>query len=131
MTGSMIPVNDWSKMQKAFGKDGVPLPFVKEIFLMECLVAGTSHIGGIEEKTSEIASGALLGFLREPDNPHDSLAIQILNQHNLRIGYVPRQQNEVIARLMDAGKLLFGKVESKKQEGTWIKIGIKVFMRDF
>lgn len=131
MTDGIIPLNDWGKMKQAFGKDGIPLPFVKEIFLMECLVAGTSHVDDIEEKTAATSTGALLGFLREPGNPHDSLAIQILNQDNLRIGYVPRNRNEVIARLMDAGKLVFGKVENKEQEGTWIKISIKVFMRDF
>lgn len=131
MTDGIIPLIDWGKMQKAFGKDGVPLPFVKEIFLMECLVAGTSHVDAIEEKTAAISTDALLGFLREPGNPHDSLAIQILNQHNLQIGYVPRNRNEVIARLMDAGKLVFGKVEKKEQESSWIKISIKVFMRDF
>lgn len=131
MANDIVPVADWSKMIQAFGKDGVPLPFVKEIFLLECQVAGTSHIDGIDEKTAGLNLGSLLGFLREPANPHDPLAILILNQQNTKIGYVPRQRNEVIARLMDGGKLIFGKVESKKISGTWLNISIKVYLRDF
>ncbi|MFA6928824.1 MAG: HIRAN domain-containing protein [Lentisphaeria bacterium] len=131
MANDIIPVADWSKMIQAFGKDGVPLPFVKEIFLLECQVAGTSHIDEIEEKTAGLNPGAFLGFLREPANPHDPLAIRILNQQNAKIGYVPRQRNEVIARLMDGGKLIFGKVESKEANGSWLKITITVYMRDF
>ena len=29
----IIPVSDWGKLTRAFGEKGVPVPFVKEIFL--------------------------------------------------------------------------------------------------
>lgn len=32
---------------------------------------------------------------------------------------------------MDAGKLLFGRLESKEKQGTWLKAQMRVFMRDF
>ena len=38
------------------------------------------------------------------------------------LGYVPRVKNEALARLMDAGKLLFGKIESKQWQGDWLQI---------
>lgn len=128
--GIIIPVTEWRTIIGSFGKGGVPMPFVQEIFLIECPVAGTTHVDGIEEKTSDIAQGSLLAFRREPDNRYDSLAILILNSKDQKIGYVPRAKNEVLARLMDGGKLLFGRVEDKQAQGDWINIAVKVFMRD-
>ena len=34
----------------------------------------------------------------------------------------PRAKNEALARLMDAGKLLFGRLEDKEWQGEWLKI---------
>jgi hypothetical protein len=47
-----------------------------------------------------------------------------------QLGYVPRAKNEALARLMDAGKLLFGRVESKDWRGDWLKIEARIYMRD-
>lgn len=126
----LISVENWGKIVGAFGSDGLPLPFVKEIFLIECDIAGTTHVADIGVKTADLAPGTLLAFRREPDNVHDSLAIQILNSRSERIGYVPRERNDVLARLMDGGKLLFGRVENKQPRGDWLRIAIKIFLRD-
>ncbi|MFR0795755.1 MAG: HIRAN domain-containing protein [Oscillospiraceae bacterium] len=48
----------------------------------------------------------------------------------VKIGYVPKQDNVIFARLMDAGKLLFGKITSKEKKGSWVKIYIKVFLHE-
>ncbi len=114
----------------SFGKDGLMLPFVREIFLLECHVAGTGfrNLAAIEEN---LAAGNILTFKREPGNKHDTLAIEIFDQEEHSLGYVPRQKNEVLARLMDAGKLVFGKIESVKHLDSWMKIGVRIFMRDF
>jgi len=44
MSGELVPISPevLAMLRGAFGKDGVPMPFVKEIFLMSCHVAGTS-----------------------------------------------------------------------------------------
>lgn len=126
----MIPVDNWSKIMSSFDAGGMPMPFVKEIFLIECSVAGTGYVEDIEAKTQDVDTGSLLAFRREPHNKHDQLAIQILNAKNQRIGYVPRAKNEILARLMDGGKLLFGRVEDKMTFGDWLKISIKVYLRD-
>ena len=49
---------------------------------------------------------------------------------DLAYGYIPRQDNVIFARLMDAGKLLFGKISSKEIIGSWVKIGIKVYLHE-
>ena len=131
--GGMIPVETWEKIVSAFSGSGgglVPLPHIHEIFLIDCRIAGTTHVEGIDDKTANIDKGTLLMFQREKDNQYDALAIQILNDKKERIDYVPKAKNEVLARLMDAGKLIFGRVEEKEKVDDWIKISIKVFMKD-
>ena len=71
-----------------------------------------------------------LEFFREPDNRYDNQAIVIKTVDGVKIGYVPKQDNVIFARLMDAGKLLFGKITSKEKKGSWVKIYIKVFLHE-
>lgn len=117
-------------MQQSFGKTGLPLPFVKEIFLLECQIAGTTHLD-LFKIEPELLVQDLLVFRRESDNQFDELAILILEKEGRKLGYVPKEKNEVPARLMDAGKLLFGRLEYKEWQSRWLKLRIQVFMRDF
>lgn len=113
----------------SFGAGGLPMPFVREVFLMECHVAGTSH-RALEEVEPTLAPGNPLVFQREPKNPVDALAIRILDGQGRQLGYVPRERNEVIARLLDAGKVIFGKLDAKEWRGRWLKLDLRVFLRD-
>ena len=112
------------------GEIVIPKPFEKDIFLFDTYVAGTSHIEGMEELEPHLAENDRLEFFREPDNRYDELAIVIKTADGVKIGYVPKQDNAIFARLMDAGKLLFGKITSKKKRGLWVKIEIKVFLHE-
>ena len=49
-----------------------------------------------------------------------ALAIIIHNQTGEKLGYVPREKNEVVARLMDAGKMVFGVLEEKEWRDEWL-----------
>ena len=111
-------------------KGGVSFPFITEIQLMECYVAGTTFRYDIEVIEPELQKEDVLALKREPDNEHDKLAIAVFDKQDRRIGYIPQRKNEILARLMDAGKLVFGKIEKKKWRGDWLKIKIRVFMRD-
>jgi hypothetical protein len=112
------------------GNLDIPKPFERDIFLFDTHVAGTSYIEGIEELEPHINIDDKLDFFREPDNPHDNRAIVIKNTHSVKIGYVPKADNVIFSRLMDAGKLLFGRVTTKEKKGDWLKIGIKVFLHE-
>ena len=57
-------------------------------------------------------------------------AIAIRNADGVKIGYVPQADNVIFARLMDAGKLLFGKITSRELRGSWLRIAIKVFSHE-
>ena len=85
---------------------------------------------GIEELEPSLNTGDALDFFREPDNPYDKRAIVIRNKDGVKIGYVPKADNAVFSRLMDAGKLLFGRISAKQTQGNWLKIDIKVFLHE-
>ena len=108
----------------------VPEPFMREIFLFYTYVAGTSYVEGIEELEPYLKIGDKLSFYREPDNPYDDKAIRIENTDGVKIGYVPRADNPVFARLMDADKLLFGRIKEKSMQGDWLQIRIDIFLQD-
>lgn len=115
------------------GKGGeldIPKPFERDIFLFETHVAGTGHIDGILELEPHMQEGDRLDFFREPDNPFDKKAIVIRNTDGVKIGYVPKADNAIFARLMDAGKLIFGRIEAKRIRGDWLNIEIKVFLHE-
>ena len=100
----------------SFNKDGIH-------------VAGTSH-HNIKDIELEIQPDDFLIFKREPKNPHDKFAIAIFTELEKKLGYIPKEKNEILARLMDSGKLIFGKIVSKKWINNWLKIEIKIFMRE-
>ena len=56
--------------------------------------------------------------------------IVIKNEHSVKIGYVPMEDNVVFSRLMDAGKLLFGKITQKEMKGKWLKIKMGIYLRN-
>ncbi|OVE73940.1 hypothetical protein BVX94_02380 [bacterium B17] len=116
-------------MKGAFGKEGLPMPFTKEVFLIDTHVAGTSF-RELDDVEPNLSNGDLLCFKRDPENEHDKLAIMIHDDKGNHLGFVPQAKNEILARLMDAGKLIFGKLENKEWCGNWLKLKIRVFMRE-
>lgn len=122
--------NNWLALRD--GLDKLPEPFSREIFLMECRIAGTTYVEDIETKAENLAEDTPLSLRREPDNEYDDLAIAVLAPGDVKIGWIPRASNEVVSRLMDAGKLIYAKVKSKawNNRGDWLLIDIRVYMRD-
>ena len=108
----------------------LPKPFEREIFLFDTYVAGTGYVDGIAELEPHLNIEDKLDFFREPDNPYDPKAIVIRNAQGVKIGYVPKADNVILSRLMDAGKLLFARITHKDKQGKWLKLGIKVFLQE-
>lgn len=105
-------------------------PFQREIFLIDTHVAGTNYVENIDVIQENIVKGSKLNFFREKDNKYDELAIIIKDEKGNKIGYVPEDKNEVLARLMDAGKLIYGIVEGKEYIDNWLKIDISIYLKD-
>lgn len=107
-----------------------PKPFEQNIYLFDSYVAGTTHIKNIGEIYETLEIGEKLIFYREPDNELDPQAIAIEASRKEKIGYVPRQDNIIFSRLMDAGKNLFARVEDKEMRGKWARIKIKIYLHE-
>lgn len=118
-----------SVLKHHFGQNNMPMPYVSEIFLIECHIAGTSYVD-VEEIEVSINQDNPLTFKREPHNKYDDLAIVVYDDSGNKLGYVPRDKNEILARLMDAGKLIYGKIKSKEWLNGWLKIKMDIYMRD-
>lgn len=131
MESSLVPIDPalLALIHGQFGRDGGLVPFSREITLVECSIAGTSYrpVKAIEPM---LLPGALLVLQREPNNPHDELAIKVLAESGDHIGYIPRAKNEALARLMDAGKLIFARFVAKQWQGDWLEIEVQVVLRD-
>ena len=108
----------------------VPIPFENPITLIEeTRVAGTTHVPRIDAIVAELKCGCELRLQREPDNLADPWAIKVLAGEE-RIGYVPADCNEILARLMDGGKALSAKLRSKERIGSWHKLTMEVRLDD-
>ena len=108
---------------------GLPKPFVREVELLNCNIAGTTFLD-LDEIEPELKKHQLLMLIREPKNENDDKAILILTEDGQKLGYVPKKKNEVLSNLMDAGKLLFGRLNEKTWVDTWLKLDVQVFLRD-
>ena len=117
-------------MLQTLGKTGVTLPFSKQVFLMGTSVAGTGYHEAATEAES-LKAGDRLILKREPDNPYDDLAIAVLGENGAKLGYIPRNQNSVLARLMDAGKRISAEITACDAQTPWAEIDIKVSMVEF
>ncbi len=113
-----------------------PKPFTRDIFLMTTMINGAMHARGIHNKAAKLKKGDRLQLLLEPKNKYDEKAILVKNKKGQKLGYIPRNRNEVLFHLMDAGKYLYGVVhggeigEDLDPEDTWIEIYIDVYMVD-
>jgi hypothetical protein len=108
------------------GTLSVPLPFESKIVLLESVrIAGTTHVPHIEELMESIPEDAILTFVREPHNKADRWAIRI-DFKGKKVGYLPADNNEILARLMDGGKTLQGTLVSREKQGNWWKVYMEV-----
>lgn len=115
---------------KITGQTHLPKPFAHEVHLLEIHIAGTTYIKNIWEIEPKITHDMILTFRREIDNEYDTHAIMILSPDGDKIGYVPKAKNEVISNLLDAGKLIYGKVKEKSIVNDWVKIIVNVYLKE-
>lgn len=104
--------------------------FENRILLYEDVaIAGTTHIHDIDRIVKNIKIDSRLRFERDPENLHDRWAIKVFAE-NERIGFVPCDTNEILSRLMDGGKRVFGKLVDTERLGTWNKLHMEVYLDD-
>ncbi|MCC7553834.1 MAG: HIRAN domain-containing protein [Methanobacteriaceae archaeon] len=118
-----------SKIIKAIHSGKAKTPFIDTIFLTSDIVAGTSYVDNIKDLEPKLKINDKLDFVREKNNLYDSKAI-LIKHNGIKIGYFPRNNNEILSNLMDAGKLIYGIIKSKSFIGEWLKINLEVFLEE-
>lgn len=75
----------------------------------------------------ELRVGDRLDLIREPENPYDARAVRVEWQGN-KLGYVPRADNEAVARQMDRGARLEARITRlKKSRNPWQRVLFEVY----
>ena len=97
-------------------------PLVREIYLFNSYVAGTTHLED-QSVLGEIKEEDDLLLQRE-DNRFDQNAILVLTNERRKLGVYSEKDNVVFARLMDAGKLLKAKITTIEHRGILRKLGL-------
>ena len=116
----------------AIGQQGIGemlKPLIREIHLFDSFVAGTMHLQD-PSVLEEVTVGDKLTLMRE-ENKFDDNAILLLTESGKKIGYVPEKDNQIFARLMDAGKMLAAKVTKIERRGSFYQISIGIYLVDF
>ena len=102
--------------------------FKNDILVLECIVAGTTY-QNLDAVEANLNAQVKLAVIREANNQFDRFAVALYFE-GIKVGYIPRDKNEVIARLMDAGKSFFSLIQAGDREGKWLKLEVKVYIQD-
>lgn len=73
------------------------------------------YVGLFWELERETRIGARLRLVREPQNPFDPFAVALFDAKNRKLGYIPRNENKVVAQLLDAQKNLWAQIDMLAQ----------------
>ncbi len=76
----------------------------------------------------ELKPGDRLELIREPDNRHDRNAVRV-DWRGQPLGYVPRAENRAVARALDAGERLEGRVSRLRDDpDPWRRIEFEILL---
>lgn len=116
---------------KMNGIENVVMPLMNEIFLSFTNIAGTRYCNN-QEAFKTLEKNVPLLLEREADNKYDSNAIKVMTTDREKLGYIPKSDNSIYARLRDSGKILNARVYSCYQDDyyNW-SVSIKICMMDF
>ncbi len=97
---------------------------------MRTNVAGIQYYSGLFlVNAGIIREGQRLLLRREPDNPYDEKAIEVFTEGGEKVGYIPRDRNEVISSIMDQGIPVHAVVFAIHRDTIpWDTLHIEVYM---
>lgn len=110
---------------------GFVQPFANAIKVVECTrIANTSKTPCIETLIAKLKVGEKLYLVREIGNLADAYAIKIETKDHEKLGYVPCDCNELIARMIDGDKIFYAEILSISKIGPWNKIDVAIYLDD-
>jgi len=76
----------------------------------------------------DMKAGDRLALVREPENPYDPNAVRV-EWRGRKLGYLPRRDNGAVARQLDRGNRLQGRiVRLTRHRDPWKRIEFEVFL---
>ncbi len=127
MSASVIEIERWKTAEgarvSAGGEQGLCI-------VATTSVAGARHVAGIAQIVAGLSVGDRLTFERDRDNIYDAWSVRVYTRDHVRIGYVSCECNEVVARLMDGGKQVYGIFEGASSLDAWTRIEMGVYLDD-
>ena len=98
-----------------------------KILLQSSPLAGFRYYEG-KKLWSEMKVGDFLQLVREPGNSYDPNAVRVEWQGH-KLGYVPRADNEALARFMDRGSKAEARITRlKKSRNPWQRMEFDVYL---
>lgn len=98
-----------------------------KVLVQSSPLAGFQYYAG-RELWAELKVGDTLTLVREPDNPHDALAVRV-EWRGRQLGYLPRAENRVVAAEMDAGTVVSARIARLvEHRNPWQRLLIEVFV---
>ena len=97
----------------------------KRVFLQHSLLAGFEYYEA-GKLWSRLRPGALLELRRNPENPVDPRAVEVYWRGH-KLGHLPRTDNAIIARLLDRGMKLRGRIQAlRASKNPWERVQVRV-----
>jgi|SRR5659263_12709 len=98
-----------------------------EVWLQSSLVAGFKYYDG-EKVWYSLKVGELLALSREPNNPHDNQAVEVLWRGH-KLGYIPRYENSTAANLLQNNAPLLARISNLDQpRNFWKQVELDIFL---
>lgn len=101
----------------------------QKIYLLQCFVRGFQYYEGPKLLQLMNASNKVIRLKREAQNKYDKYAIALYFQ-NHKIGFIPRESNKIISRLMDAQVMEFHAeiTHVEDQAATWENVRLAIYI---
>lgn len=98
-----------------------------QILVQASPLAGFQYYDG-KSVWADLREGDTLLLVREPENTYDSNAVRV-EWHGHKLGYVPRHDNAVVARMLDHAAPLNAKITRLlKTRNPWQRLLFEVYV---
>lgn len=102
-----------------------PASATPRVVLQRSPLAGFQHHDG-EKLWAQLAVGAALSMVREPDNRHDTRAVRIDFQ-GIKLGYLSRLDNAAVSQLLDRRHSLQARIATLlRDRDPWKRVEVEI-----
>ncbi|HOE12434.1 MAG TPA: HIRAN domain-containing protein [bacterium] len=103
-------------------------PGTRRIELLRTPLAGYPYYEA-DRALPALKTGSALVLRREPENPFDRDAVEVLTEDGIKLGYIPRTSVHSISRNLDCGIPVRCRVhEIRADAGTWQRIWLECYV---